>query len=129
MSSLARVRTQERCMAKVLIAPSILAGVEAPHLQVLRQNGFEPVFPPRAVQLTEEDLLRTLQGVAAVIAGSEPYTRRVLAAHPQLRVIARAGVGYDAVDLPAATEQGVAVTITPGTNQDAVAEHTFALLL
>src|SRR5262249_41687104 len=37
--------------------------------------------------------------------------------------------GYDAVDLAAATERGVAVTITPGTNQDAVAEHTFALIL
>src|SRR4029079_3559832 len=47
----------------------------------------------------------------------------------QLRVVARAGVGYDAVDLAAANDRGVAVTITPGTNQDAVAEHTFALIL
>jgi phosphoglycerate dehydrogenase-like enzyme len=38
-------------------------------------------------------------------------------------------VGYDAVDLAAATEHGVAVAIAPGTNEDAVAEHTFALLL
>src|SRR5204863_321797 len=41
----------------------------------------------------------------------------------------RAGVGFDAVDTAAATDHGVAVTITPGTNQDAVAEHTFALIL
>jgi len=40
-----------------------------------------------------------------------------------------AGVGYDAVDLAAATDASVAVTIAPGTNQDAVAEHTFALIL
>ena len=66
---------------------------------------------------------------SASLAGSEPYTRRVLGAHPQLRVIARAGVGYDAVDVQAATEQGVAVAITPNTNQDAVAEHTFTLIL
>jgi phosphoglycerate dehydrogenase-like enzyme len=46
-----------------------------------------------------------------------------------LRVIARAGVGYDAVDVATATELGVAVAITPGTNQDAVAEHTFTLIL
>jgi phosphoglycerate dehydrogenase-like enzyme len=46
-----------------------------------------------------------------------------------LRVIARAGVGYDAVNVSAATAHGVAVTITPGANQDAVAEHTFALIL
>jgi len=80
-------------------------------------------------QLVEEELLRDIQGVAATIAGSEPYTRRVLQTAPQLRVIARAGVGYDAVDLAAATEHGIAVTITPGANHDAVAEHTFALIL
>ena len=79
--------------------------------------------------MTAEELVKELQGVHAVIAGSEPYSRRVLSTAPDLRVIARAGVGYDAVDLVAATEQGVAVTITPGTNQDAVAEHTFALIL
>src|SRR5207245_11021365 len=48
---------------------------------------------------------------------------------PGLRGIARAGVGYGAVDVAAATERGVVVAFTPGTNQDAVAEHTFALIL
>jgi phosphoglycerate dehydrogenase-like enzyme len=81
------------------------------------------------VQLIEEELLRELPGAAAVLAGSEPYTRRAIESAPQLRVIARVGVGYDAVDLAAATERGIAVTIAPGTNQDAVAEHTFALIL
>src|SRR5262249_37320643 len=56
-------------------------------------------------------------------------TPRVLDACPTLRAIARVGVGYDAVDVPAATTRGVAVTIAPGTNQDSVAEHTFCLLL
>jgi DNA-binding NarL/FixJ family response regulator len=50
-----------------------------------------------------------LTGIKASLAGSEPYTRKVLQAHPQLRVIARAGVGYDAVDCAAATEIGAAV--------------------
>src|SRR5207245_6035583 len=86
-------------------------------------------YPPKPVQMTEDELLHQLQGITAALAGSEPYTRPVIAANPQLRVIARAGVGFDAVDLAAATEHGVAVTITPGTNQDAVAEHTFALIL
>jgi D-3-phosphoglycerate dehydrogenase / 2-oxoglutarate reductase len=48
---------------------------------------------------------------------------------PKLRVIARTGVGYDLIDVDAATEHKVAVTITPGTNQDSVAEQTWALLL
>jgi phosphoglycerate dehydrogenase-like enzyme len=116
-------------MAKVLITPSTLAGADGPHLQVLREAGLEYTYPRRAVQLTAEELLGELSGIAAIIAGSEPYTRRVMEAAPGLRIIARAGVGYDSVDLAAATERGIAVTITPGANQDAVAEHTFALLL
>src|SRR5438105_288173 len=116
-------------MPKVLIAPATLAGIDAAFLKTLTDAGFELAFPPVVRQLSEEELLAQLKGVSAAIAGSEPYTRRVLAAHPQLRIIARSGVGYDAVDVAAATDHGVAVTITPGTNQDAVAEHTFALIL
>jgi phosphoglycerate dehydrogenase-like enzyme len=116
-------------MTKVLIGPAPLAGHEAAFSRALRDAGFELVYPPRRAQMTEPELDVTLRGVSAALAGSEPYTRAVLKAHPQLRVIARAGVGYDAVDCAAATDLGVAVTIAPGTNQDAVAEHTFALML
>ena len=116
-------------MSKILIAPSPLANVDGPWIQALRQAGFETCFPPQARQMSEDELMQNLQGVVAVLAGSEPYTPRVLQAHPQLRVIARAGVGYDAVDLAAATAHGVAVCFAPGTNQDAVAEQTFALML
>jgi D-3-phosphoglycerate dehydrogenase len=116
-------------MPKVLIAPQTLAGLEGAHLEVLRQAGFELAFPPRAVQMTEAELVEQLPGVRASLAGSEPYTHRVLDAYPNLRVIARAGVGFDAVDVAAATERGVVVTVTPNTNQDAVAEHTFTLML
>jgi phosphoglycerate dehydrogenase-like enzyme len=113
----------------VLIAPATLDDLEGPYYEVLREAGFELIYPGRGAQLTEDEILVHLRGVHASLAGSEPYTRRVLAAHPNLRVIARAGVGYDAVDVDAATERGIAVTTTPGTNQDAVAEHTFALIL
>jgi phosphoglycerate dehydrogenase-like enzyme len=67
----------------------------------------------------------------ASLAGSEPYTRAVIAkaAAAGLKVIARAGVGYDAIDLAAATDHGVAVCYAPGTNQEAVAEHAFMLML
>lgn len=116
-------------MPKVLIAPAPLAKLEAGFLHELRAAKFDIAYPARQGQMTEEELLRELQGVTAVVAGSEPYTRKVMDAHPNLRVIARAGVGYDAVDVPAATERGIVVAFTPGTNQDAVAEHTFALIL
>lgn len=116
-------------MTKILIAPATLAGVDGLYLQVLRDAGFEPVFPRQPAQLTELELLEEIRGMSAVLAASEPYTRQVIDSAAALRVIARAGVGYDAVDVPAASERGIAVTITPGSNQDSVAEHTFMLIL
>lgn len=47
---------------------------------------------------------------------------------PRLSVIGRTGVGYDSVDVEAATERGIPIVITPGANGDAVAEHTLAML-
>jgi phosphoglycerate dehydrogenase-like enzyme len=116
-------------MDKVLMAPMTLAGLEGAFVEALREAGFELVYPNTGTQLTEEELLAFLPGIKASLAGSEPYTARVLAANPQLRVIARVGVGFDAVDVAAATKHGCAVTITPGTNEGSVAEHTFTLIL
>ena len=103
-----------------------LANLEGEFKRVLREAGFELVATPHAHQLNEDELLAQLKGIKASVAGSEPYTARVLDANPGLHVIARVGVGYDAVDVAAATERGVVVTIAPNTNQDAVAEQTFA---
>lgn len=106
-----------------------LAGIDGAFLRVLREAGLELVYPNTGTQLVEEELLHFLPGIKASLAGSEPYTARVLDANPQLRVIARVGVGYDAVDVVAATKHGCAVTITPGTNEGAVAEHAFGLMI
>jgi D-3-phosphoglycerate dehydrogenase len=116
-------------MDKVLIAPITLVGIDGAFVRALREAGFELIYPNVGTQLTEEQLLKFLPGVKAALAGSEPYTARVLDAHPQLRVIARVGVGYDAVDVAAATKHGCAVTITPGTNEGSVAEHAFCFML
>jgi phosphoglycerate dehydrogenase-like enzyme len=116
-------------MNKVLMAPMTLVGLEGAFVEVLREAGFELVYPNTGTQLLEDELMAFLPGIKASLAGSEPYTARVLAANPQLRVIARVGVGYDAVDVAAATKHGCAVTITPGTNEGSVAEHTFCLIL
>ncbi len=116
-------------MAKVIVGPSHLVTLQGGFRTTLTQAGFDLVFPPKPVQMTESDLLSQLDGVGAALAGSEPYTNAVFKKHPSLKVVARAGVGYDAIDVKAATEHGVVVTIAPGTNQDAVAEHTFMLIL
>jgi phosphoglycerate dehydrogenase-like enzyme len=116
-------------MPKVLIAPMTLADVDGPYQTALRDAGFDLVYPGLGYQLTEDELLAALDGSRAAVAGSEPYTARVLAAHPQLKVVARVGVGYDAIDVAAATARGVAVCIAPNTNQGSVAEHTFCMML
>ncbi len=78
---------------------------------------------------TEEIMMELLDSADAVIAGSDPLSRRVLERCPRLKVISRPGVGYDAIDVKAARELGVRVATTPGTNERAVADHAFALIL
>ena len=103
---------------------------EGPHFDILGRDGFEVLPGNRGENYWKEDaLIRELEGCSAVVAGSEPYTRRVLQSLPALRVIARTGVGFDAIDLQAADECGIVVTTTPGVNHHSVAEHTIALLM
>lgn len=116
-------------MSTVMIGPAQLANLQGEFYSVLKKAGFTFRYPTKQVQMVEEDMFKEMAGVTASLAGSEPFNRKVLEALPDLKIIARAGVGYDAVDIAAATEHGVVVTITPGTNQDAVAEHTFMLIL
>ncbi len=66
---------------------------------------------------------------ALVVRSAVKVTKEVLAKAPNLRVIGRAGVGVDNVDLTAATDAGVLVMNTPGGNAVSVAEHTLALML
>jgi D-3-phosphoglycerate dehydrogenase len=66
---------------------------------------------------------------ALLVRSAVKVTRDVLAKAPKLRVVGRAGVGVDNVDLKAATEAGVLVMNTPGGNAVSVAEHTLALML
>lgn len=107
-----------------------LGAETGPHFEILRDAGFEPEVVDRTLNLWNEDnLIRALDGCVAVLAGSEPHTRRVIASSAELRVIARMGVGFDAVDVAACDELGVIITTTPGCNHDAVGEHAIALLM
>ena len=119
----------------VLVMPTVLIGAEpirhnpGPFRTLLETNGFEVIDPTVPAKLSEADLLHYLPDCDAVIAGGETYSARIIEACPKLRGIARTGVGYDAVDLAAATRRKIAVTITPGANQESVAESVFAMLL
>ncbi|VTS03505.1 phosphoglycerate dehydrogenase [Tuwongella immobilis] len=114
---------------KVLVGPSHVAHIQDGFVTTLDDAGLERVYPPRAVQMIEAEVAPALRGVRYSLAGSEPYSRATIESSPDLRVIARAGVGWDAVDVDAATDAGVIVTYAPGTNHEAVGEHTLLLIL
>ena len=101
-----------------------------PHVEMLTKAGFDVEDAPRDVNLYEwTNLLPYVKDCVAVVAGSEPWPESLIAACPKLRVLARTGVGFDAIDVPACDRHRVIVATTPGVNHHAVAEHTFALLL
>ncbi len=79
---------------------------------------------------SEEELLPLVKDVVAMLVRSETkVTRKVIEAATALRVVGRAGVGVDNVDVDAATEHGVVVMNTPGGNTISTAELSFAMLL
>ncbi|MGW1975694.1 phosphoglycerate dehydrogenase [Streptomyces sp. NPDC001889] len=98
--------------------------------RTLREAGLETVFARRADrEATGQALTECVRDVAGIIAGTDAFTAEVIEAAPGLRVFGRCGVGYDNIDVAAATRRGVAVTITPGSNRISVAEHVLALML
>lgn len=96
---------------------------------LLRRHGHEIVHRPAAGPRHPEEAQALFDGVHGAIIASEPVTADMIDAATELQVLARSGVGYDSVDLPAATARRVRVCNTPGVNHDAVAEMTIALML
>ena len=101
------------------LAPQALALLE----------GFEIVFTSNAPD--EQELVRLAREhqPVAMVARSARVTAAVMDASPGLRVIAKHGVGLDTIDQDAARTRGIAVLPAVGANSDAVAEHTWALIL
>lgn len=116
-------------MPTVLITPEPLRSRPGPFRVLLEEAGFRCVDFAGEQVPREASLCALMPEVNAMIAGGEKITAAVMDAAPGLRVIARTGVGYDAVDVAAATARKIAVVITPGTNQESVAEQAFALML
>jgi D-3-phosphoglycerate dehydrogenase len=89
---------------------------------------FEVVVLPK--RLAEAELLPVVADAVAMVVRSETkVTRKVIEAAPKLRVVGRAGVGIDNVDVEAATQRGVVVMNTPAGNTVTTAELSFAMIL
>ena len=116
-------------MAKILIAtekpfaPAAVAGIKAE----AENAGHEVVLLEKYT--LKAQLLEAVADVDAVIIRSDKIDKEVLDAAKNLKIVVRAGAGYDNVDLAAATAHNVIVENTPGQNANAVAELVLGLLV
>lgn len=114
---------------KVLIATEkpfareAVEGIKA----IFAEAGYETVLLEKYTDKTR--LLEAVADVEGLIIRSDKVTSEVLAAAPKLRIVVRAGAGYDNVDLPAAKAKGVVVMNTPGQNSNAVAELALGMMV
>jgi phosphoglycerate dehydrogenase-like enzyme len=116
------------------MAPRILITTDYLHTgdavdQLLRDHGLDPVYSPATRPRSLEERCSLFNGISGTILASEPVTADMLAAASTLKVIARSGVGYDSIDVQAATAHGIRVCNAPGTNHHSVAELTIGLII
>jgi phosphoglycerate dehydrogenase-like enzyme len=113
----------------LILSNSVKQGDEIDAL--FRASGMVPVYRPASstAPLTEDGLAGLLAGVAGAIVPTQHVSARVMRESPSLQVLARTGVGYDAIDVEAATALGIVVTNAAGANRHSVAELVMALML
>ncbi|MCI5481764.1 MAG: phosphoglycerate dehydrogenase [Lachnospiraceae bacterium] len=114
---------------KVLVTARSFGTADSKALELLEANGCEVKKLVAADGPIPEQLKKELPSADAVIAGLEDYDRELIESAKNLKVISRYGVGYDKVDIAAAHDNHIAVTITPGANGDSVADMAMALML
>lgn len=105
----------------------LLDGIDASCKTILEQRGIEAVAAPK---LAGDELLATIKDFDGVVVRSATkVTETLLQAAPNLKVVGRAGVGVDNIDIPMATKMGVLVMNTPDGNTISTAEHACGLIL
>jgi D-3-phosphoglycerate dehydrogenase len=116
-------------MAKVLIATVKPFSTEAVEevKGVLKDAGYD--FEVLVKYPDQSDLVAAVSDADALIIRSDNVDREVIEAASKLKIVVRAGAGYDNVDLEAATEKGVVVMNTPGQNSNAVAELALGMMV
>lgn len=122
-------KPQEIIVMKILLAtqkPFAAAAVNGIR-SILEEAGNEVVLLEKYAG--EDELVAAVSDVEAMIIRSDKVTARVLDAAPKLKIVVRAGAGFDNVDLAAATAHGVVVENTPGQNSNAVAELAIAMMI
>jgi D-3-phosphoglycerate dehydrogenase len=96
------------------------------HIQTLKDNGFEVAYEPK---LGENDLPNAVDGVDFIVVRSTNVNAEAINNGSRLKIVIRAGSGYNNIDVAAATAKGVSVANTPGKNAIAVAELAMGLIV
>ncbi|MCX8130829.1 MAG: hydroxyacid dehydrogenase [Clostridia bacterium] len=113
----------------VAIGASSFAVEDDTPLRLLIDSGVEVRNNTYGRRLTEEETIQHLRGVDGLLAGLEPLNKNVLSASPELKAIARIGIGMTNVDIVEAKERGIKVSNTPDGPTKAVAEMTLTAAL
>ncbi|MCW2133663.1 phosphoglycerate dehydrogenase [Arthrobacter sp. VKM Ac-2550] len=115
-------------MGRILITTDYLVpGDDVDRL--LRRHGHEPVYSPYTGAREPAERKTLFNGIDGAILASESVSADMLAEAHGLKVLARSGVGYDSIDVPAAAALGIRVCNAPGTNHHSVAELTVGLII
>lgn len=104
-------------------SPQAVMGIQA----IIENAGY--TFEKIEKYTEKPQLLEAVKDVDAIIIRSDIIDKEVIDAAPNLKIVVRAGAGYDNVDLNAATARGICVMNTPGQNSNAVAELVFGMLI
>ena len=126
---------QEMLNVEILKSMKVLVATEKPFAkkavdgirEIIEAAGYELALLEKYTD--KGQLLEAVADADAMIIRSDKVTSEVIAAAKNLRIVVRAGAGYDNVDLAAATERGIVVMNTPGQNSNAVAELAIAMMI
>lgn len=114
---------------KVVVGASSFGDGNPEVMRMLQDKGIELVKNPYGRKMNQEEIIAHLQGADGLLAGLEPLNEEVFKQCPDLKAIARIGIGMDNVDRDAAAKYGIKVSNTPEGPTNAVAEMTLTALL
>jgi len=114
---------------RVLITPRSFGRHDDEPFRMLEEKGLEIVLNDKGRIMDEEEMKAAIAGACGVIIGVDPLYASVMAEAPELRAVAKYGVGTDNIDLDYCREKDIKVSVTAGANSEAVADYTFALFL
>ena len=116
-------------MKKILITARTFGKYAKEPLEMFPSGAYELVWNPCGRPPTEEEYKGLVRGMSGLIVGGEKVPASVIEAGADLRVISLHGVGFDKIDVKAASARGILVCNAPGTNTNAVAELALGLML